>query len=145
MRSRTQRRAHAGKRAGAGKRAAADAADDADSDAEFLGRRYARIYEVVRRIPRGRVLTYGAVAELAGMPRAARVVGAALRVSSAAASTPWQRVVGKRRPGWAHISIHDPLGASIQRSLLEAEGVCFSDSGGISLADYGWDGSTRGA
>ena len=126
MRSRTQRRAHAGKRAGAGKRAAADAADDADSDAEFLGRRYARIYEVVRRIPRGRVLTYGAVAELAGMPRAARVVG-------------------KRRPGWAHISIHDPLGASIQRSLLEAEGVCFSDSGGISLADYGWDGSTRGA
>lgn len=52
---------------------------------------YARVWEVVRSIPPGRVASYGQVAELAGMPRGARQVGRALRL--APTSLPWQRVV----------------------------------------------------
>lgn len=119
-----------------------DAARAADAPApelsEHVARVYARIYEVVRRIPRGRVATYGQVAELAGMPRGGRVAGTALRVSKAEMGLPWQRVVGKRSAGLGQVSIHDPVGAAIQRGLLEEEGVEFSPSGGISLARFGW-------
>lgn len=108
----------------------------------FLGERFAAIYQVVRRIPRGRVLTYGQVAELAGMPGAARVVGAAMRASGTDLGLPWQRVVGKRGPGTGLVRIHDAMGAGMQRALLEAEGVAFTDAGGISLAAYGWIPST---
>lgn len=109
-----------------------------DNDAAHLARLYGHIYEVVRRIPPGRVLTYGQVAELAGMPGAARVVGAAMRANQPAFGVPWQRVVGKRSPGLAQVSIHDPVGAAVQRGLLEDEGVVFSASGGIALRDHGW-------
>lgn len=110
---------------------------DAD-DAAFLGERFAAIYAVVRRIPHGRVVTYGQVAELAGMPGAARAVGAAMRASSPALGLPWQRVVGKRGPNTGLVRIHDAMGAGMQRALLEAEGVAFTGAGGISLAEYGW-------
>jgi methylated-DNA-protein-cysteine methyltransferase-like protein len=109
-----------------------------DDDAVFLGQRFAAIYQVVRRIPRGRVLTYGQVAELAGMPGAARAVGAAMRASSPALGLPWQRVVGKRGPATGLVRIHDAMGAGMQRALLEAEGVAFTDAGSISLGEYGW-------
>lgn len=99
---------------------------------------YARIYAVVRRVPRGRVATYGQVAELAGIPGGARVAGAAMRVSTPDMGLPWQRIVGKRSPTTARISIHDPVGAAVQRALLEEEGVEVSDAGGISLARFGW-------
>ncbi|MDH3712738.1 MAG: methylated-DNA--[protein]-cysteine S-methyltransferase [Gammaproteobacteria bacterium] len=52
---------------------------------------YTRVWDVVRSIPRGRVASYGQVAELAGMPRGARQVGRALRL--APTSLPWHRVV----------------------------------------------------
>ena len=103
-----------------------------------MSRLYERIYAVVRRIPSGQVATYGQVAELAGMPGAARVAGAAMRASLPARGLPWQRVVGKRSGAVAQVSIHDPVGAGIQRALLEEEGVRFSASGGISLRAYGW-------
>jgi methylated-DNA-protein-cysteine methyltransferase related protein len=96
---------------------------------------FARVYQVVRRIPRGRVMTYGAVARLAGMPRGARIVGYAMRASNG--RVPWQRVVGLRRPGVAHVSIKDPIGGARQRQLLEREGVRFDARGGISLTRYG--------
>jgi methylated-DNA-protein-cysteine methyltransferase related protein len=99
---------------------------------------YRRIYRVIRRIPRGKVATYGQVAELAGIPGGARVAAAALRVSTPAMGLPWQRVVGKRSPRSARISILDPVGAAIQRGLLEQEGVRLSEAGAISLADFGW-------
>ena len=114
-----------------------------DDDAVFLGQQFATIYQVVRRIPRGRVLTYGQVAELAGMPGAARAVGAAMRASSPALGLPWQRVVGKRGPGTGLVRIHDAMGAGMQRALLEAEGVAFTDAGSISLAEYGWIPATQ--
>ncbi len=103
-----------------------------------MGERYERIYALVRRIPPGRVLTYGQVAELAGMPGAARVVGAAMRASTPEQGLPWQRVVGKRGRGMAQVSIHDPVGAAIQRGLLEREGIRFTAQGGIRLAEHGW-------
>ncbi len=101
--------------------------------------RYRAIYAVVHCIPAGCVLTYGQVGELAGMPGAARQVGAAMRGSGRTErGLPWHRVVGKRSRGQAHISIPDPVVADVQRAMLEAEGVTFSSSGAISLARHGW-------
>ena len=54
---------------------------------------YARIYAVVRRIPRGRVATYGQVAALAGLPHAPRVAGYALHALPEGTPIPWHRVV----------------------------------------------------
>jgi methylated-DNA-protein-cysteine methyltransferase-like protein len=107
------------------------------TEAKHLEALYGHIYAVVRTIARGRVATYGQVAELAGIPGGARVAGAAMRFASDL-GLPWQRVVGKRSATTAQVNIHDPVGAGIQRALLEAEGVEFSASGGISLARFGW-------
>ncbi len=119
------------------------------SEAEHVRRLYRAIYRVVRRIPRGRVATYGQVAELAGIPGGARVAGAAMKTSSAADGVPWQRVVGKAGKLRARIAIHDPVGAAIQRQLLEREGVDVGDRGLVALDRFGWlpatGGSARGA
>jgi methylated-DNA-protein-cysteine methyltransferase related protein len=94
-----------------------------------------RILDVVRAIPRGHVMTYGEVARAAGLPRGARVVGYALR--AAKGRVPWQRVVGLRRKGWGHITIKDPVGAALQRQMLERERVRFTRDEAIDLARYG--------
>jgi methylated-DNA-protein-cysteine methyltransferase-like protein len=109
-------------------------------DAAHIAKLYRGIYAVIRKIPRGHVATYGQVAELAGLPRAARVVGTALSASTPAMGLPWQRVIGKKSRGRGKISIHDPIGAAMQRSMLEAEGVSFLgvDSGTIDLDRFGW-------
>jgi methylated-DNA-protein-cysteine methyltransferase-like protein len=96
---------------------------------------YARIYRVVRRIPKGRVATYGQVAELAGMPRAARQVGYALHALPEDTAVPWQRVVNargevSRRSEWG--------GDAIQRILLEREGVEFDERDRIELDCFRW-------
>jgi methylated-DNA-protein-cysteine methyltransferase-like protein len=100
-----------------------------------ISRVFQRIHDVVRRIPRGRVMTYGQVAAAAGIPRGARVVGYAMRAAKGA--IPWQRVVGLRRKGIAHITIKDPIGAARQRQLLQKEGVKLRKDGGIELERYG--------
>ena len=100
-----------------------------------------RILDVVRSIPRGRVMTYGQVAAVAGLPRGARVVGYALRGSK---NVPWQRVVGLRRRGWAQITIKDPIGAARQKILLEKERVVFTRDEAIDLERYGADASRSG-
>jgi methylated-DNA-protein-cysteine methyltransferase-like protein len=94
---------------------------------------------VVARIPRGRVATYGEVAALAGKPGAGRHVGFALAaLRGAAHRLPWQRVLGKRPGGWAGISLLDPMGAAVQRHLLEREGVAFDARGRVSLERFAW-------
>src|SRR5262245_47599158 len=93
---------------------------------------YRRIYAVARKIPRDRVMTYGAVA---GLARGARVVGYAM--NAGLVPVPWQRVVGLKRRGVGRVSIKDPVGGARQRQLLEREGVRFDGDGGISLARYG--------
>jgi methylated-DNA-protein-cysteine methyltransferase related protein len=95
-----------------------------------------RIYEVVRAIPRGRVATYGQVAELAGIPRGHRSAARALR--SCPANLPWQRVLAKKDARRAMISIPDPEHAREQRRLLAREGIRFDTQGCIALRDFGW-------
>lgn len=96
-------------------------------------------YRVVRRIPRGRVATYGQVALAAGRPHGARQVGYALAaLRGAAHDVPWQRVLGARGRGTAAISILDAVGAGVQRELLEREGIAFDERGRVSLERFGW-------
>lgn len=107
-------------------------------EAERVRRLYGSIHTVIRKIPKGHVATYGQVAELAGIPGGARVAAAALKTSKPGDRLPWQRVIGKRGRTTGRIAIHDPVGAAIQRELLEAEGVTVGDSGAIKLDVYGW-------
>jgi methylated-DNA-protein-cysteine methyltransferase related protein len=96
--------------------------------------RWSRVYAVVRRIPRGRVATYGQVAALAGLGRGARQVGYALHASLGDA-IPWHRVVNAR----GAISL-PPHGAAAvtQRLRLLREGVRFEGRGRIDLGRFGW-------
>jgi methylated-DNA-protein-cysteine methyltransferase-like protein len=98
--------------------------------------KFERIYAVVRRIPKGKVATYGQIAALAGSPRRARYVGLALRSLPDASDVPWHRVVnaGGRVSCRSH-GDHDDL----QRNLLESEGVVFVKPGRIPMIDYQWD------
>lgn len=94
----------------------------------------ARILEAVRRIPRGRVSTYGAVAELAGLPRRARLVGTVLKHAPDSRTLPWFRVINSS----GRISL--PVGSDAylkQRKKLEAEGVIFRGDR-VDLKRYGW-------
>jgi methylated-DNA-protein-cysteine methyltransferase-like protein len=96
-------------------------------------------YRVVRRIPRGRVATYGDVALAAGKPRAARQVGYALAALRGTVNdVPWQRVLGARPRGMAAVSILDAMGAAVQQKLLEDEGIVFDERGRVSLERFGW-------
>lgn len=96
--------------------------------------RYEKIYAVVRRIPRGRVATYGQVARLAGFRGHARQVGYALHSLSGSTAVPWQRVVNAR----GGISLHPMDGGITQRMLLEREGVRFSAADRIEMRQYAW-------
>ncbi len=92
------------------------------------------IYEQVRRIPRGRVATYGQIASLAGNPRWSRVVGYALHVNPEPGTIPCHRVVdrnGRVSPAFAF------GGENMQIKLLEDEGVEFSD-GRVDLERFRW-------
>ncbi len=100
---------------------------------------WAAYYRVVRRIPRGKVATYGQVAMLAGKPRAARQVGYALSaLRGTRHDVPWQRVLGARSRAFAAISILDPMGSAVQRAKLEAEGVAVDERGRVPLGRFGW-------
>jgi len=125
----------------------------AETAPEHLELLYRRIYAVVREIPRGHVATYGQVAELAGIPGGGRVAGAAMKTSKPSDKLPWQRVIGKAGKTHGRIAIHDPVGAAVQRKLLETEGVTIGESGLVKLDVFGWlpspgsprAGSSRGA
>jgi len=95
---------------------------------------FSLIYGVVRRIPRGRVATYGQVAWLAGNPRWSRVVGYALHVNPEPGRIPCHRVVNRRGETSAAFAFG---GEDMQRLLLEEEGVAFID-GRVDLARYLW-------
>ena len=99
------------------------------------------IYAVIRRIPPGRVATYGQVAALAGLPGRARLVGRSLRETPDGLEIPWQRVINARGEvsprasgGWA---------AGLQRHLLEEEGVVFDARGRVALARCRWEPDER--
>ena len=108
------------------------------SDRDHLRELYRRIYKVIRKIPRGQVATYAQVAELAGIPGGARISAAALKTSQPADQLPWQRVIGKAGKLRGRIAIHDPVGAAVQRQLLEEEGVDIGETGLVALDVHGW-------
>ena len=97
---------------------------------------YPRIYATVRRIPRGRVATYGQIAELAGVPGQARLVGYAMFALPRTTAVPWQRVINAQ----GRISMRgDGGGAALrQRMLLEREGVTFDARDRVPLSRYLW-------
>jgi methylated-DNA-protein-cysteine methyltransferase-like protein len=98
------------------------------------GQTYSRIYAVVRRIPRGRVATYGQVARLAGLSNAARQVGYALHALAGTTALPWHRVINSA----GRISLPPESGGLEQRFRLLAEGIVVGESGRISLGRYQW-------
>ena len=93
---------------------------------------FKRVYDVVARIPPGRVISYGQIAALLGDPRAARTVGWAL--SACPEALPWQRVVK------ADGSITGGQWAELRRTLLVDEGVEFLSDGRVDMSTYGWRG-----
>jgi methylated-DNA-protein-cysteine methyltransferase related protein len=101
---------------------------------------YQRIYDVVRRIPRGRVATYGQVATLAGLAGQARQVGYALHALSERSGIPWHRVVNAS----GRISVRATPGAElVQQQLLEQEGVPLDARGRVPLARIQWGRGLR--
>ena len=90
----------------------------------------AEIYDIVRQIPAGWVLTYGQIARLAGFPQYARLVGKTLALLPFSLELPCQRVVnsqGRIAPHWPE-----------QRILLEEEGVTFKANGCVNLKRHAW-------
>jgi methylated-DNA-protein-cysteine methyltransferase-like protein len=96
---------------------------------------YARIYDAIRRVPRGRVATYGQIAASIGLPRHARLVGRALRSLPEPSDVPWHRVVNSS----GRVSRRPSESDRLQRLLLEAEGVVFGPTGRLALDDYRWE------
>lgn len=98
---------------------------------------YSQVYALVCRIPAGCVTTYGDVARLLGLPRAARQVGYALAALDNDSDVPWHRVVNAQ----GKISPRRMGGSDeFQRLLLEDEGVLFDEQGRIDLLRFGWLG-----
>ena len=96
-----------------------------------------RVYDAVCAIPRGRVSTYGRIAERCGSPRASRAVGMALHRNPMPGVIPCHRVVnreGRLAPGFAF------GGADVQHRMLEEEGVEVSAEGFVDLYRYLDDG-----
>ena len=97
---------------------------------------FQQVYEIVQKIPVGSVATYGQIARLCGNPRASRAVGYALHVNPLTGKIPCHRVVnrfGGLAPAFAF------GGADVQRNLLTAEGVSFSDEYTVALDKHLWD------
>jgi len=81
------------------------------------------VFRFVQRIPRGKVLTYGALAKSLRLPGGARSAGRAMAAPPSGKGIPWHRVVGER----GKILIREPY-ASLQRKLLESEGIAILES-----------------
>ncbi|MGE5235947.1 MAG: MGMT family protein [Acidobacteriota bacterium] len=109
---------------------------------EVQGRRanaWQAVWEVVRRIPRGRVMTYGQISTLLGSRLSPKAVGWAMH--SCPEDVPWQRVVNAA--GRCSTDRRGDLPLGFQRALLEAEGVAFSLDGRIDLSRYRFEPAAR--
>lgn len=103
---------------------------------------YEQIYATVRRIPFGKISSYGRIAALAGYPRQARLVGYALhalRNEPGRDEVPWWRVINVAG------RISNEYAAQLQRSILESEGVEFNERGYVNLRRFLWDGDESDA
>lgn len=93
-----------------------------------------KVYGIIRHIPKGKVLTYGQVATLAGVPRAARIVGGLLYQSGIEKRLPWQRVINSR----GKLSTYRVGMGETQKRLLEKEGIKFAQDGSLNLKRHQW-------
>ena len=96
------------------------------------------VVEIIKRIPFGKVTTYGTVALLAGSPRSAREVGYILHSLTEKYNLPWQRVINKK--GFISIRGGDINMKTLQKSLLRKEGIEVSEEFMVDLDEYGWWG-----
>ena len=100
---------------------------------------YKKIHEIFRLIPRGKVATYGQIAEIVG-GCTARIVGYAASAIPFDSEIPWQRVINYK----GKISSRSGgSGELLQQELLEGEGIQFDQSGKTNLKYYRWNGETE--
>ncbi|MEW5796297.1 MAG: methylated-DNA--[protein]-cysteine S-methyltransferase [Candidatus Zixiibacteriota bacterium] len=93
-----------------------------------------RTIAVLKRVRRGKVVTYGQVAAMAGNPLAARQVVRTLNTASEKEKLPWHRVINSQ----GKISLKPGQGYELQKKLLQKEGVKFGRGGQIDLKKYQW-------
>ena len=98
-----------------------------------------RVVAIIKKIPKGKVATYGQIAALAGSPRAVRQVVRILHSSSQKEQLPWHRVVNRQ----GRISLKPGSGYEIQKALLKEEGVTFGSSDDIDFERYLWSPPLR--
>jgi methylated-DNA-protein-cysteine methyltransferase-like protein len=91
------------------------------------------VYNLVKKIPRGRVMTYGQVAKALRLPGGARTAGRAMAASPSGQGVPWHRVVG----AGGKLLIREPH-ASLQRKLLETEGLTLAEKRILDFRNYEW-------
>lgn len=92
-----------------------------------------RVVQAIKRIPRGKVATYGLIAMMAGNPRGARQVVRVLHTMSGKEALPWHRVINSR----GTISLTGE-GYRIQRQMLESEGVVFDEKDKVDFDKFLW-------
>jgi methylated-DNA-protein-cysteine methyltransferase related protein len=119
------------------------ASSDADAAARFE-KVFEKIYRLVLRIPRGRVMTYGQIARLLEERYSPRLVGWAMHATPQdERNIPWHRVINSRGAiSTGRVILHEP---DLQRLMLEAEGVVFDDHGHCDLSVYQWSPRQRAA
>jgi len=91
------------------------------------------VYRLVKRVPRGRVVTYGQIARALRLRGGARTAGRAMAASPSGRGIPWHRVVG----AGGRLLIPEPY-ASLQRKMLASEGVRIVE-GRVDLKKCGWE------
>lgn len=94
-----------------------------------------RIIEAIKKIPAGRVATYGQIAMIAGNPRASRLVVWVLHTASDRENLPWHRVVNRN----GKISLRRGSGYELQKRLLEEEGITFDIDERIDFYKFLWE------
>lgn len=98
------------------------------------------VYEIVKKIPAGKVTTYGQVAHLMGNPHFSQVVGFALHANPSQSTIPCHRVVN-RFGGLAEAFLFG--GINQQRELLAKEGITFLEDGNVDLKKHMWWGDSE--
>ncbi|MEG6522755.1 MGMT family protein [Desulfotomaculum sp. 1211_IL3151] len=93
-----------------------------------------RVIDIIRSIPRGRVMTYGQIAGFAGSPQSARQVVRILHSMSRRHNLPWQRVINAK----GKIALQNKESYNEQERILKNEGIEVGLNGTIDLAKYQW-------
>ncbi|MCJ7459627.1 MAG: MGMT family protein [candidate division Zixibacteria bacterium] len=100
-----------------------------------------KVKEIIKKISRGKVATYGQIAAYAGNPRAARQVTWILHSSTSRDKLPWHRVINRQ----GRISLKPNYGYEIQKALLHKEGIKFNKNDRIDFERYLWTPHFQGS